>query len=208
MTILQRAERSRTKLMAYFETNQTDPHACSLLYVEFPEHFVWKASSRTWSPCQCDFSIGHLHFAPPSSGERLYLRTLLTVVRGARSFEELRSFDGVEYSTYKEACLACGLLEDDQEWRLCLQEAGGIQSGSQLRWLFTTILAFCSPSDPRNLWNLFKHLICDDLKHRLQTRYHMQSPEDDQVNDFGLYLIDKILTRLANPWISLEIYPR
>jgi hypothetical protein len=68
-------------------------------------------------------------------------------------------------------------------------------SGSQLRWLFTTILAFCSPSDPRNLWNLFKYLICDDLKHHLQTRYHMQSPPNDQVHDFGLYLIDKILNQ-------------
>jgi hypothetical protein len=75
MTILQNAERSRTKLMAYFEANWTDPHTHSLLYVEFPEHFVWKASSRTWSPCQCDFIIGHLHFAPPSSGERFYMRT-------------------------------------------------------------------------------------------------------------------------------------
>ena len=32
--------------------------------------------------------------------------TLLTVVKGARSFEELRSVDGTEYATFKEACLA------------------------------------------------------------------------------------------------------
>jgi hypothetical protein len=46
--------------------------------------------TRVWTPCHREFSIGRLHFASPSSGERFYLRTLLTVVRGSRSFEELR----------------------------------------------------------------------------------------------------------------------
>ena len=55
------------------------------------------------------------------------------MVKGARSFEELRSVDGTEYATFKEACLARGLLEDDQEWRLCLQEASGMKTGAQLR---------------------------------------------------------------------------
>ena len=87
------------------------------------------------------------------------------------------------------------MLEDDQEWRLCLQEAGAMQLGSQLRRLFTTILAFCFPSKPSVLWNLFKDVIYDDLKYRLQTTYHIQNPEDDQVYDFDLYLIDKILNQ-------------
>ena len=135
-------------LMGYFEANSCYPEACSYLYVEFSEHFVWNRSSASWTPRQRDFSIGHLHFAPPSSGERFYLRTLLTVVRGATSFESLRTYQGIEHSTYKEACLARGLLKDDQEWRLCLQEAGAMQSGSQLMRLFTIILAFCFPSEP------------------------------------------------------------
>ena len=83
-----------------------------------------------------------------------------------------------------------------------------MQSESQLRRLFTTTLAFCFPSEPRVLWNLFKDVICDDLKHHLQTTYHIQNPEDDQVYNFGLYLIDKILNRLECLWISLEIYLR
>ena len=68
MTILDRAERAKTKLMAYFEANQTYPHAQGLLYLEFPEHFVWKAGPKIWTPCQRGFSIGCLHFASPSSG--------------------------------------------------------------------------------------------------------------------------------------------
>ena len=135
MTILDRAESAKTKLMAYFEANQTYPHAQGLLYVEFPEHFVWKSGPKVWTPCQRGFSIGHLHFASPSSGECFYLHTLLTVVKGARSFEELRSVDGTEYATFKEACLERGLLEDDQGWRLCLQEASGMKTGHKISYV-------------------------------------------------------------------------
>ena len=70
-----------------------------------------------------------------------------------------------------------------------------MQSGSQLRRLFTSILTSCFLSDLRSLWNLFKDVICNDLKYCLQTTYHIQNPEDDQVYDFGLYLIDKILNQ-------------
>ena len=38
-------------------------------------------------------------------------------------------------------------------------------------------------------------MICNDLKYHLQTTYHVQNPEDDQVYDFSLYLIDKILNQ-------------
>ena len=38
-------------------------------------------------------------------------------------------------------------------------------------------------------------MFCDDLKYHLQTTYHIQNSEDDQVYDFGLYLIDKILNQ-------------
>ena len=54
--------------------------------------------------------------ASPFNGERDYLRLLLTVVRGPRSFEDLRTVDGVQYPTFKGACIALRLLEDDGEW--------------------------------------------------------------------------------------------
>ena len=85
----------------------------------------------------------------------IYIKPRLRIIFRLKyylSFQDLGSFQGVEYPTFKEACLARGLLEDDQEWRLCLQEASTIQTGTQpLRRLFVTILAFCFPSDPKNL---------------------------------------------------------
>ena len=201
-------QNSKTKLMAYFETNCTDPHARTLFYVEMPQDYVWMKGRSLWQRRQLGFNIGRIHFAPPSSGEHFYMRTLLTVVKGATSFEDLRTFEGIEHPTYKEACLACGLLEDDQEWRLCLEEASGMQMGSQMRRLFATILAFCFPSDPRNLWNLFKDRICDDLRNQLRTRHHIQDPTDDQVHDFGLFLLDKILNQAGKSLAQFRDMPQ
>ena len=81
-----------------------------------------------------------MYYAHPNSGERLYLCTLLTAVKGATSFQDLLSIDdGPPLPTFNAACLARGLLEDDNEWRLCLQEAAHMASGHQFRDLFVTI---------------------------------------------------------------------
>ena len=73
-----------------------------------------------------------MFYAHPASGEQFYLRTLLTAVKGATSYEDLRTVNGVTHATFCEACIAHGLLADDNEWRLCLQDAGAMQSGHQL----------------------------------------------------------------------------
>ena len=71
-----------------------------------------------------------MYYAHPSSGERFYLRTLLAAVKGATSFEDLCRVDGGNpLPTFHQACLARGLLEDDNEWRQCLQEAAHMASG-------------------------------------------------------------------------------
>jgi primosomal protein N' len=99
--------------------------------------------------------------------------------------------------------LARGLLEDDNEWRQCLQEAAVMQTGSQLRHLFTTILHDCNPTTPLVLWNQFKENICDDLKRRLQQMGH-ENPTEEEVYDYGLYLIDLDLRKKGK---SLEQCP-
>lgn len=108
-----------------------------------------------------------MYFVGPTAGERFYLRHLLTVVKGAGSFEELRTFRNIRYDSFHAACLARGLLESDTEWRECLAEACEMQIGYRLRRLFATILVFCSPSQPNVLWAEFWPQICDDLPTKL-----------------------------------------
>ena len=47
---------------------------------------------------------------------------MLNHTTGATSFDDLRTVDGIVYSTYKDACKVLGLLEDDSEWEIALQD--------------------------------------------------------------------------------------
>ncbi|KAG1818910.1 hypothetical protein EV424DRAFT_1267760, partial [Suillus variegatus] len=62
-----------------------------------------------------------------------------------------------------------------------------MQTGTQLRRLFATLLLFCSPANPTALWNQFRQHICDDLQHRLTSILHYDHPSDEDVYDYGLY---------------------
>jgi hypothetical protein len=191
-------------LLAYFKLNQTDAAAQALLYQEIPQHFTWNATKKQWSRRKRGFAIGRMYLAHANSGERFYLRLLLTHVRGATSFEHLRTVDGVVYGSLKEACRVLGLLQDDGEWAQCLAEASDIQTGSQLRNLFAVILRECNPADPVGLWNRFKDHICDDLAHRLGVIYPNEDISQERVYDYGLWLLDQILHRSNK---SLQEYP-
>ncbi|PIA37121.1 hypothetical protein AQUCO_03100103v1, partial [Aquilegia coerulea] len=106
------------------EQYEKNPTTKAYTYQQFPEHFRWCKDNKKWTPrVTSAFSIGRMYFANPNSGERFYLRLLLTVVKGPSSFESLYSVDGIEHKTYREACIARGLLEDDNEWDKCLEEA-------------------------------------------------------------------------------------
>ena len=60
-------------------------------------------------------AVGRLYFASPAQGERFYLRMLLTVIKGAMSFPDLHTVNGTVHDTFKKACMALVLLQDDQE---------------------------------------------------------------------------------------------
>ncbi len=75
------------------------------------------------------FAIGRMYYAHVTSGERYYLRMLLNYVKGATSYEHLRTVDGRDHDTFKDACIAMGLLVDDNEWHQALEEVGDWTSG-------------------------------------------------------------------------------
>jgi hypothetical protein len=83
----------------------------------------------------------------------------------------MRTVNGVLHPSFKAACLALGLLEDDGEWNQCLTDASQIQIGHQLRNLFVLILEHCTPAQPDILWQRHKASICDDLRRVLEIRY-------------------------------------
>ncbi|KAG5552624.1 hypothetical protein RHGRI_010645 [Rhododendron griersonianum] len=161
--ILARAEQEESKLTGFFEYYIANPIACPYTYQEFPQYFVWNKTQKIWTPRKRGFAIGRMYFVSPNAGERFYLCLLLSVVKGPKSFESLRTFNNVVHDTFKSACIARGLLEDGEEWVQCLQEAAIMKTGSQLWRLFSVVLTQCFPSQPYALWNKFAVHICDDL---------------------------------------------
>uniref|UniRef100_A0A453RUF8 Uncharacterized protein n=3 Tax=Aegilops tauschii subsp. strangulata TaxID=200361 RepID=A0A453RUF8_AEGTS len=72
--------------------------------------------------------------------ESLRLKGYNFTMKGCRFYEETRTVDGVVHPTYKSACYALGLLNDDKEWDDCIKEASHWASAPQMRQLFYTIL--------------------------------------------------------------------
>jgi len=138
-----------------------------LLYQEFPIQMTWNHTFRRWNCCKRGVSgtIGRIYFVGPSGGERFYLRLLLMVMKGPTSFDDLCTFDGMLYNTFKSACIACGLLDSDEQWDHALTEAAAWQSGSQLRELFVCILLHCHPASPLQLWTDHMQSLSDDCRH-------------------------------------------
>ncbi|KAH8942819.1 hypothetical protein BDL97_13G015800 [Sphagnum fallax] len=109
-------------------------------------------------------TVGHMYFVQPSKGERYYLRVLLTHVVGATCFEDLKTTHWphtpttVVHPTFKVACLARGLLQDDAEWDQCLLKAVGVQLPRSLRQLFASLLIFNNVTNPGRLWTSLREV--------------------------------------------------
>jgi acetolactate synthase regulatory subunit len=127
---------SRTMLTEWFKTNQKSEAARSLMFDQFPQQWVWNRKLKRWTMRKRGFAIGRMYYAHSTSSERYYLRMLLNYVKGATSYEHLRTVDGTKHDTFKDACIAMGLLIDDNEWHQALEEAGLWASRRQLRGRF------------------------------------------------------------------------
>jgi len=182
-------------LTAWFDINRTDADAVQYTYQELLLHFVWDCSKKSWKRRQRDSTIGRLLFVSLTAGERFYLRTLLTTVKGPTSWQDLCSFEDVEHPTFHAACLAHGLLENDDEWRECLEDASLTHLGRSLRQLYCLILRHCHPSQPDLLWQDFRDNLCNNLGRHLQSMQHTEHDIDlEDIYDFGLFLIDEELS--------------
>jgi len=122
--VAQSEKSQRSMLTEYFNVNRSNPAACQYLYREFPEHFSWNKSKKFWKPRNVKrIQIGRLVYANHAKGERYYLRIMLNHVRGATSYENLRTWRGVTYATFRLACEVMGLVESDKSLDDCLTES-------------------------------------------------------------------------------------
>jgi hypothetical protein len=133
------------------------PGANGLTYGDFPKYYTWQVDKKSWRRRirnKKSDTVGRIYSVHPRSGDRYYLRTLLSKRPGLGSFAEARTVDGVEYSTYKGACEALGYLANDEEWKDCLMIAADDILPKALRDLFVAILIFNEPANASALWDL------------------------------------------------------
>ncbi|KAL7322346.1 hypothetical protein PS15p_212248 [Mucor circinelloides] len=158
-----------------------DQEAQQTLYVNFCERYTFHKEQRArhWAPRRAGFGkiIGRMYTVSPKDIEKFHLRLLLMHVPGATSFEDIRSFEGQVYPTFRAAARARGLLQDDTEWSAALTEAALSQPASALRKLFCILIAFSQVSDPFQLWLDHRDNMSEDYLYRYQqTVSHATTP--------------------------------
>ncbi|XP_074352257.1 uncharacterized protein LOC141691415 [Apium graveolens] len=108
---------------------------------------------------------------------------LLLRKKGSMSFEDLKTFNGHIHETFKEACAALGLLQNDNQWHEAISENSHTLLPPQLCAMFVNILAYSPISDPLRLWEANWQCLSDGV---LIVRRYM-------LNDLHLYLLDEDL---------------
>ncbi|XP_052110302.1 uncharacterized protein LOC127741590 [Arachis duranensis] len=94
---------------------------------------IWKSRKQGHVNCR-------LTHVPHSHGEEYYLHLLLNYQKGCQRFADICSVYGIVYDTFKEACYAQGLLQDDREFIDAINEASLWASPNYIRRLFAMLL--------------------------------------------------------------------
>ena len=163
---LERASHKETTLTAYFKLNQTDSSARKLLYHEVGENYIFR--NYKWTKRQRGFGsvISRMYMVSPLDRERYCLRLLLLNRKGCTSFDDLKTIDGIASQTFHQAASYLGLLDSDDEWAKCLEEASNVNAPSQLRELFSVICLFGSESlNVLSLFEQFQDAMEEDYIH-------------------------------------------
>ncbi|KAL7601710.1 hypothetical protein Lser_V15G22262 [Lactuca serriola] len=169
--VLDKPSVAASKFTAWMESNAINSEARKLTYVEFPTKFVWILNGRFWKRRKVGKAIGRIHFVSPKLGEAYFLRILLNKVKGPTSFDDIRTVNGQTHSSFRDACYALGLLDDDKEYIDAIKEASHSGSGFYLRFLFATLLMCNSMSKPEVVWENTWEYLADGILYRQRQRF-------------------------------------
>ncbi|XP_047953329.1 uncharacterized protein LOC125199313, partial [Salvia hispanica] len=205
--MLDRKTAHQSKFLGWMDANKKYLQGRDLIYSEFPTKFVWKEGC--WQLRKKKFAIGRLFHIAPGSGELYYLRCMLNIVRGATSYEEIRTVNGIQHATFRDACFALGLLDDDKEYIDGIIEASFWASTDCLRKLFVTLLSSESISRPNFVWDSCWKFLSEDVlyKQRRLSNNPDLMLDDDQIKNFALVEIDKLLVNVGRSLRNFDGIP-
>ncbi|GJW60798.1 DNA helicase [Tanacetum coccineum] len=103
---------------------------------------------------------------------------LLCHQTGCTSFPGIRTVNNIVYPTCRAACEALGLLQDDREWEVTLQEAALTATPAELRALLAHIFAYCLHIDNSDLedYTLYEFETCLNHCSKSVTDFGLRSP--------------------------------
>ncbi|XP_077201143.1 uncharacterized protein LOC143841157 [Paroedura picta] len=163
-TVESNAQRD-TMLTAWFLLNSEHEEARSILYIDIPKTYIFQKDIRKWVPRkrQATNIIGRMYsvnFATDT--ERYCLRLLLLHIPGATSFEDIRTYNGIQCASFQEAALQRGLLQDDNVWDATMADAALYTMPHALRDLFAYILIYGVVPRPQQLFDNYKTQLWED----------------------------------------------
>lgn len=162
-TLLDNPRVLESQFLLWMEMNKQDSSARKLTFSEFPTKYVFLKLDRKWKLRKRGSSVGRMPHISPLAGELYCLRLLLTQVRGPTSFDDIKTFNGTTYPTFKDACYARGLLDDDSEYIAAIKEAAVWASGNTLRRFFVHMLLAGSLKQPTIVWNETATILSEDM---------------------------------------------
>ena len=175
------------------------PTARELLYRDVAKWYTWQPRKKKdqteahWKRRSRgkETKVGRIrHISPTMENKELFhLRLLLNVKKGPVSFEDLRTVNGVIYPSYHEAAFNMGLVGDDAEWDITMEESSVTVMACQLRSLFVIILTHCMPMNPSVLWEKYKKDMSDDFRHK-RTRANPSANQEFTDEDYNNALLD------------------
>ncbi|KAL8094160.1 hypothetical protein AgCh_035870 [Apium graveolens] len=109
--------------------------------------------------------------------------------KGSTSFECIRTVNGVTYTTFKAACYALGLLDDDREWVDCLSEAA----------VWAT-----------ELWKTHSQILSEDMLHIQRKRFQFPTLRltTAQTEAYALVEIESLMQKLGKSLKDIDGMPQ
>ncbi|GJW37723.1 DNA helicase [Tanacetum coccineum] len=92
------------------------------------------------------------------------------------------------------ACEALGLIKDDNEWDIAMQEACASATSSHLRFVFAHILTHCEVTDPLNIWT---KLLMEDRNYNERELQQQKAKSVPKLNTAQRKIYDLIINAIA-----------
>ncbi len=131
-------------------------------------------------------------------GNRHYIKMLLCKVKGATCFADLKIYNGHSYASFRVACAARGLLDDDDMHDNIMEECAQCQMPRELRHTFAILLLWDPPVKPNELWEKYANDLAADFIHHKR-----------QVDSLHCLLFKFIVETMVFAWlfcIGLNLY--